>query len=64
MTEPLHHIIIILFGIITEEGKRRRLKPVKASKSRLKPVKVAGLDFTIKSRLFANPGNTPGTHQY
>ena len=52
MTEPLHHIIMILFGIITEAGDGL---PVKASKSRLKPVKAAGLDFTIKSRLFANP---------
>ena len=52
MTEPLHHIIMILFGIITEAGNGLL---VKASKSRLKPVKAAGLDFTIKSRLFANP---------
>ena len=34
MTEPLHHIIMILFGIITEGGNGLL---VKASKSRLKP---------------------------
>ena len=52
MTEPLHHIIMILFGIITERGNGLL---VKASKGRLKPVKAGGLDFTNKSRLFANP---------
>ena len=50
--EPLHHVIMILFGIITEGGNRLL---VKASKSRLKPVKAGGLDFTNESRLFANP---------
>ena len=30
------------------------LKPVKAGKNRLKPVKAGGLEFTNKSRLFAN----------
>ena len=35
MTEPLHDIIMILFGIITERGNGLL---VKASKSRLKPV--------------------------
>ena len=52
MTEPLHHKIIILFGIITERGNGLL---VKASKSRLKPVKAGGLDNTNKRRLFANP---------
>ena len=52
MTEPLHHIIMILFSIITEGGNGLLAK---ASKSRLKPVKDDGLDFTNKSRLFANP---------
>ena len=52
MTEPLHHIIMILFDIITVGGNGWL---VKASKSRLKPVKAGGLDFMNKSRLFANP---------
>ena len=52
MTEPLHHIIVIPFGIIKEGGNRLL---VKASKYRLKPVKAGGLDFANKSRLFANP---------
>ena len=52
MTEPLHYILLILFGIITEGGNGFL---VKASKSRLKPVKAGGPDFTNKSRLFANP---------
>ena len=42
MTEPLHHIIMILLGIIT--GGNGFL------------VQAGGLDFTNKSRLFANPG--------
>ena len=42
MTEPLHQIIMILFGIITEGGNGLL-------------VKAGGLDFTNKSRLFANP---------
>ena len=56
MTEPLHHIIMILFGIILEQSNGLLLK---ASKSRLKPVKAGGLDNTNKSRLFANPGLCP-----
>ena len=52
MTEPLHHIIMILFGIITEEGNGLL---VKASKRRLKLVKAGDLDFTNESRLFVNP---------
>ena len=52
MTKPLHHIIMILFCIITEGGN---VLLVKASKSRLKPVKAGGLDFPNKSRLFTNP---------
>ena len=52
MTEPLHHIIMILFGIITE-GDNGLL--VKTGKSQLKTVNAGGLDFTNKSRLFANP---------
>ena len=55
MTEPLHHIIMILFGIIIEQSNGLLLK---ASKSRLKPVKDGGLDNTNKSRLFANPETT------
>ena len=47
MTESLHHIIIIIFGIIPEGGNGLL---VKASKSRLKPVKAGGLDFTNKNR--------------
>ena len=52
MTEPLQHIIMILFGIITEGGNGLL---VKASKSRLQLVKAGSLDFTNKSRFFANP---------
>ena len=52
MTEPLHHIIMILFDLITVGGNGWL---VKASKSRLKPGKAGGLDFTNKSRFFANP---------
>ena len=52
MTEPLHRIKMILFGIITDSGNGLLFK---ASKSRLKLEKAASLDFTIKSRLFANP---------
>ena len=52
MTEPLHHIIMILFGIIIEQSNGLLLK---ASNSQLKPVKAGGLDNTNKSRLFANP---------
>ena len=28
MTEPLHHIIIIFFGIITERGNRLLVNPI------------------------------------
>ena len=56
MTEPLYHIILILFVTETEEGNGFLVKPVKAGKSRLKPLKAGGLDFTNKSRLFANTG--------
>ena len=49
MTEPLHHIIIILFGIITEGGNRLL---VKDSKDLLKKVKAVALDLMNNSRLF------------
>ena len=52
MTKPLHRIIIILFGIITERGNRLL---VKDSKNLLKKVKAVDLDFMNNSRLFANP---------
>ena len=58
MTVLLHHIIMILFGIIglTEGGNGLLVRASKVSKSRLKTVKAGGLGFTNKSRLFANPG--------
>ena len=55
MTETLHHIIMILFGIITERGNGLLVKASKTGNSQLKPVKAGGLDNTNKSRLFANP---------
>ena len=48
MTKPLYHIIIILFGKVTEGGNGLL---VKACKSRI----AGGLDFTIENRIFASP---------